>query len=81
MASERRVEYLDMDKLYPLAQSLNGYRAKATGEFRAPRKGEWFLSGAIIEAYRAFNDYNVAYPIARIYKVRKVEHWEIVDGS
>lgn len=26
-------------------------RAKATGEFRPPRAGEWFLSGAIVEAY------------------------------
>ena len=28
-----------------------------TGETRPPKQGEWYLSGAIIEAYRAPNDY------------------------
>lgn len=28
----------------------------ATGEFRAPKKGEWFLSGAIVEAYECYVD-------------------------
>jgi hypothetical protein len=27
--------------------------AEATGEFRVPKKGEWFLSGAVPEAYKA----------------------------
>jgi hypothetical protein len=43
-----------------------GVRAMATGEFRAPRKGEWFLSGSYIEAYRAENDLTIAYHIARL---------------
>lgn len=38
----------------------------ATGEMREPRKGEWFLSGAIIEAYRAQNDLSSAYNIAKL---------------
>jgi hypothetical protein len=29
---------------------------RATGEYRVPQKGEWFLSGAIVEVYRAMND-------------------------
>lgn len=29
---------------------------KKTGEFRVPRKGEWYLSGAIPCAYQAPND-------------------------
>jgi hypothetical protein len=33
-------------------------RYKATGEFRAPRKGEYYLSGAVIQAYRAPNDFS-----------------------
>ena len=41
-------------------------RAVATGEFRPPRKGEWFLSGSYIEAYRAENDLPTAYHIARL---------------
>lgn len=43
-----------------------GVRAVATGEFRSPRKGEWFLSGSYVEAYRAENDLTVAYHIAKL---------------
>ena len=43
-----------------------GVRAVAMGEFRSPRKGEWFLSGSYIEAYRADNDLTVAYNIAKL---------------
>jgi hypothetical protein len=38
----------------------------ATGEKRIPRKGEWYLSGAIIEAYRAANDLSCEFYIARL---------------
>lgn len=37
---------------------------KATGEFRPPRKGEWYLSGAIVAAYQAPNDLSTPYWIA-----------------
>jgi len=33
--------------------------------FRAPRKGEYYLSGAIVQAYRAPNDLSTAFKIAR----------------
>lgn len=46
-------------ELYPLAEGErvpSGWdpkltRARWTGEHRPARKGEWFLSGAIVEAY------------------------------
>lgn len=41
-------------------------RARYAGEYRAPKKGEWFLSGAIVEAYRASVDMNTAYHIAEL---------------
>jgi hypothetical protein len=63
-----------MSLLYPIAEPSHRFernlRAERTGEMRKPRKGEWYLSGAIIEAYRAPNDLTVAYPIARIVKTR-----------
>lgn len=34
------------------------------GEKRAPKKGEFYLSGAIVEAYRAPNDLTTEYHIA-----------------
>lgn len=38
--------------------------AVATGDFRRPRKGEWYISGAIPAAYRAPNDLSTPYHIA-----------------
>jgi hypothetical protein len=40
-------------------------RFVATGEFRCPKRGEWYLSGALIEAYRAHADLSMPYWIAR----------------
>jgi hypothetical protein len=37
--------------------SKSKQRYVKTGEFRAPKKGEYYLSGAIPCAYRAPNDY------------------------
>jgi hypothetical protein len=41
-------------------------QAEWSGEMRPPRAGEWFLSGAIIEAYQTKNDLTAPYPIARL---------------
>lgn len=40
-------------------------RYTATGEFRQPLKGEWYLSGAIVTAYQALNDLTTAYWLAK----------------
>lgn len=51
---------------YPQPQAwLHRERFRWTGEVRAPKAGEWFLSGAIIEAYRAEHDLTTTYPIAQ----------------
>ncbi len=67
--------------LYPVAQedwyrarrvlrlAKGGVRAVWTGEKRAPRKGEWFLSGSIVEAYYAHSDLGTVYHIAKIVEV------------
>lgn len=76
-----------MNKLYPIGDRVpnvygkdqNNYRAKATEEFRAPKKGEWYLSGAIVAAYRAPNDLHTGFRIAKLVKVRKVEYYEEVE--
>jgi hypothetical protein len=62
------------DSWYPMADGETmpaGYRRqytriRATGEYRYPRRGEWFLSGAIVEAYRAHSDLSVQYAIAEL---------------
>jgi len=64
-------------KFYPLADWLSpqdckemGIRAVSTGETRCPKQGEWYLSGAIVEAYRAPNDLPSPYAIARLVKIK-----------
>ena len=43
--------------LYNHGRDGNHIMAVRTEEFRAPRKGEWYLSGAIPTVWRAPNDY------------------------
>lgn len=55
--------------LYPIAEEDRQHagtatKVRATGEIRPPRKGEWFLSGAIVEGYYTHNDLTSEYPIA-----------------
>jgi len=47
-----------------------GVMAVRTGEKRSPRKGEWYLSGAVVEAYRAPNDLATEFHIAKLVKTR-----------
>lgn len=47
-------------------------RARWTGLVRPPRKGEWYLSGALVEAYHAPNDLTATYPIAELVEVEPV---------
>jgi len=43
--------------------------------FRCPRKGEWYISGAEPEAYRAPNDLSSEYRIAELIEVRPNGTW------
>ena len=49
-----------------------------TGEFRPPRKGEWYLSGAVVEAYKAPNDLMEARHIAKLVVIREYTDYRIV---
>ena len=54
-------------------------RAVETGEFRMPRKGEWYLCGSETAAYRACSDYfEFLFCIARLVLMRQVTVWEEV---
>jgi len=57
--------------------------AVATGEKRPPKAGEWFLSGAIVEAYKAANDLSSPYPIAQLTVVieTNVKRYDVVNGE
>jgi len=45
--------------------------AVRTGEFRTPKRDEWYLSGAIPEAYKAANDLGSKFHILKLVKVQR----------
>lgn len=47
-------------------------RARWTGVVRCPHEGDWFLSGAVVEAYRATADLSQGYHIAELVQGRIV---------
>lgn len=60
-----------MDTTKLLRRAVNGSglpftrgRFRPTGEFRAPLKGELYISGAVPEVYMALNDLSTPYHIA-----------------
>lgn len=62
---------------YPLAaeyrnnpSKYRGVKAVKTGECRKPKRGEWYLSGSITEAYQAPRDLTYTYYIAHLVRVR-----------
>lgn len=50
-------------------------RVRPVGQTRCPKKGEWYLSGAVVEGYRAKNDLSTPYIIAELVLVER----EIVE--
>ena len=65
-------DYHPAQKFRPLSiisHQDNSIRAIFSGEKRKPKKGEWFLSGAEIEAYQAKCDLDTVYHIAKIVRV------------
>lgn len=48
-------------------------RGVLTGEHREPKKGEWYLSGAIPTAYKARNDLSSKYGIVKLVKIERKE--------
>ncbi len=48
------------------------FRVIPTGEKRAPKKGEWYLSGALVTGYRSPSDATAEYLIAKLVRVERV---------
>ena len=65
--------------LHTIGAFDNSIMAVYTGEKRAPKAGEWYLSGAIPAAYQAKADLPTVYHIARIVRVKKIETIEISE--
>jgi hypothetical protein len=54
------------ERILRRAQAKRLVRAVSTRESRPPRKGEWYLSGAVVEAYKAPSDLPAVHRIARL---------------
>lgn len=52
--------------------------AQWSGEYREPKKGEWYLSGAVVTAYKAPNDLSTKYFIATIVEVKVKTCFEVI---
>jgi hypothetical protein len=63
---ESEARRLRMDHIPAFTRKFKA-RARWTGEYRAPRKGEWYISGSRPVAYRAPNDLETEFFIAQIY--------------
>lgn len=58
---------------------FGGYAGEYDVEWRRPKAGEWFISGAIPTAYKAFSDMiERQLVVTATHEVRKVERWERV---
>jgi hypothetical protein len=76
-------EKLSRFGLYPVIPNKllidRRFKARWTGEKRCPKKGEYFLSGAIIEAYAAFSDMQTEYHIAEIVETETITTTRVVE--
>jgi hypothetical protein len=72
------LKFFNYESLY--GQGVCHIVAVKTGEYRPVQRGEWYISGAIQEAYRAGGDWNhMNFWIAKLVVVRKVTRMEIVE--
>ena len=72
------VDWPSPDELNGEKFSLNKFRAVKIGQYRPPMEGEWYLSGAIPEAYRALNDYSAPFHILEIVRVKLVQEYVVL---
>lgn len=73
------IKMSDVKGPYPsMGMAVQNVHAMATGEKRPPKRGEWYLSGASVEAYRAPNDLSTPYHIARLVLTATATKTEIV---
>ena len=65
-------------RFYPVEGKPSNIKAIRTMDKRRPKKGEYYLSGAIVTAYRAPNDLETAYYIAQLVEVEEIKTYRIV---
>lgn len=74
---EKGVYYPLADPVKPLNENTQkDWRAVWSGEYRAVKAGEWYLSGAIVEAYQAIGDMSDVRHIVTLVNIKDV-HWVV----
>lgn len=58
-----------------IKDSIRKIKAVKTGEFRCPKKGEWYLSGTIVQAYKAPD------ALSSPYHIVKLVVWDLYERS
>lgn len=72
LPTQEDLDELGLDNAEPI-RAPRRVVAVYTGEFRKPKRGEWFISGAIPEAYRASLGVTSSYHIAKLRVVKFVK--------
>lgn len=73
------VDRIPSEDLKRLGGRERNIMAVWTGEKRPPKSGEWFISGAVPEVYRARADLTTVYHIARLVQVERKEVVRVVQ--
>ena len=68
---KNKTRYFQLGDYHPENFPIKTLRGKFSGEFRPPKAGEWYISGAIPEVYQAPNDLTTAFHIAKIVRVKE----------
>lgn len=75
------MKQISVGMLFPLGQGEGrapDRMVRATGEYRPPKKNEWYLSGAIVEGYEARADMTRSYHIAQLVEVETITQIKVV---
>lgn len=74
MAQPKVITFIGMDRL-----GASKYSYEVLG-YREPRKGEWYLSGAVVEAYKAPNDLPYKYTVVKpLVEHRQRQVWMVIN--
>ena len=70
------MQQYNISEFYPVVGCDDSIKAIPTGEFRSPKKGEYYIDDC--KAYKAFSDLILRHPIAKKVRVEKVTSYKIL---
>lgn len=73
------VNVADIHKYDAIYKTRKLMMIRYTGEYRVPKIGEWFISGAIPEGYLVHTTLSCKEHIGELVEVRRVTTYEVVE--